>query len=151
MSPYHRYALLELSHAQDRVLWSYAAEIESDPKAVLTVEDLCLTDFSRRSVALLNTLLAEPRRRAPHPSLRPPSPEAMQRFHDELDQRKREADQAKQEADEAERHRVAGMRQATPRRSSSDEEPPTHPPCEAPLPPITDRANAPRRFPGTAR
>jgi len=148
MTPYHRNKLLELSSAQEQLLWSYAAEIGSNPKACMTAEDLCLADFTRRSLGVIKTLLHnDPRREHPRPTLKPPSPEALQRFHDEVDRHKRETARAQQDADDAEQLRKARARQASSF-DNTDAENPRRTEYEEPLPPITDRANSARRAPG---
>lgn len=100
MSPYHRTVLLELAYNLDHVLWSYGAEIEADPRACLSAQDLTLSDFCRRSLSLVHALVNDDSaRRGASLKFVPPSPDEMRLLRRAFDQRrKRDAQQAENDA-----------------------------------------------------
>lgn len=96
MSPYHRNVLVELAYNLDHVLWSYGAEIQADPRACLSAQDLTLSDFCRRSLSLVHALVNDDSaRRGASLKFAPPSPDEMRLVRRAFDQRKkRDAQQA---------------------------------------------------------
>lgn len=100
MSPYHRTVLLELAYNLDHVLWSYGAEIETDPRACLSAQDITLSDFCRRSLSLVHALVNDDSaRRGAGLKFIPPSPDEMRLLRRAFDQRKkRDAQQADNDA-----------------------------------------------------
>jgi hypothetical protein len=82
MPSHHHNCLLQAADALDRLVWSYRGEIDRCPKAFLTADDLCLSDFANRSAILARRLIDKgPNGRegnSPYPSL---SPERQARLH----------------------------------------------------------------------
>lgn len=55
----HHDCLLQAADALDRLVWSYREEIDRCPKAFLTADDICLSDFAHRSAVLARRLIGK--------------------------------------------------------------------------------------------
>jgi hypothetical protein len=61
--PYEPTALLEASRLLDHLVWSYRRAIDRTPRAFLTAEHICLSDYAARTVGLIRAIMEDDNRR----------------------------------------------------------------------------------------
>lgn len=156
MTPNHRNVLMETAYTLEHLLWSYAGEIEDDAEAYMTAQDMCLADFSRRSLGLVHALLNdECARRGPRLKFEPPSPDDVSKLHRSLEQRRKRETQRDRERQAAEvPDAEPAPRPPSARRNEGDDD--EHPPDAAenrtiPSGRSTERPFSPRRTQGMTR
>lgn len=61
--PYEPSDLLEASRLLDHLVWSYRRAIDQTPRAFLTAEHICLSDYAARTVGLIRAIMDDDDRR----------------------------------------------------------------------------------------
>jgi hypothetical protein len=61
--PYESSDLLETTRLLDHLVWSYRRAIDRTPRAFLTAEHICLSDYAARTVGLIRAIMEDDSRR----------------------------------------------------------------------------------------